>query len=215
MNTIRVVVADDHPIVRFGICNALRAEPDIEIAGEATNGAQAVQLAEALQPDVLILDVQMPEMDGVEVARHIRTHCPDTRVLVLSAFAHDSYVFAMLSEGVNGYLVKDDAVEHVVSAVRAVARAETWLSPQVASKVVRHTTGRKPARDLGPDQLTEREKEVLKLLVEGRSNEAIAQSLCITERTVRFHVSNLFDKLQVASRVEAVVKAIRLGLTQS
>ena len=212
MKKIRVVVADDHPIVRLGICNALRGEPDIEIVGEAANGLQAVQLVEALQPDVFILDVQMPEMDGVAVARHVRARCPDVRILVLSAYAHNSYVFGMLSEGAAGYLLKDDAVEHVVSAVRVAAQGETWLSPQVASKVVQHTAGRKPSSDLPPDQLTEREMEVLRLMAQVRSNEEIAEALCITERTVRFHVSNLFAKLQVASRIETVVKAIRLGL---
>jgi NarL family two-component system response regulator LiaR len=215
MSKIRVVVADDHPIVRLGICNALHKESDIEVVGEAANGSQAVQLVETLRPDVFVLDMQMPDMDGVAVARQVRTRCPEARILVLSAYAHDHYVFGMLSEGASGYLLKDDAVEHVVSAARAVAQGQTWLSPQVAGKVVRHATGRQPAPDLGPEQLTERETEVLRLLAQGRSNDEIADALCIAERTVRFHVSNLFEKLQVASRTEAAVKAIRLGLIET
>jgi len=212
VNKIRVVVADDHPIVRLGICNALRDEPSIEVVGEAADGSQAVQLALALQPDVFILDIQMPEKDGVAVARELRASCPDVRILVLSAHADDRYVLGMLSEGLDGYLLKDDAVEQVVSAVHTVAQGETWLSPQIASKVVRHSTGREPSSRLGPDQPTEREMEVLELMAQGLSNDEIAESLCVTERTVRFHVSNLFAKLRTSSRVETVVKAIRLGL---
>jgi len=211
VNKLRVVVADDHPIVRLGICNALREEPDIEIVGEASNGPQALRLVEALRPDVLILDVQMPGMDGVAVARQVRARCPDTRILILSAYALDRYVFGALSEGVDGYLLKDDAVEHVVGAVRTVAQAQTWLSPPVAGKVVQRTVGHEP---LGPDRLTKREMEVLRLMVQGRSNAEIAESLYITERTVRFHVSNIFAKLGVSSRIEAVTQAVRLGLVE-
>lgn len=212
MSKIRVVVADDHPVVRLGICNALRDEPGIEVVGEAADGSQAVRLAIELQPDVFILDIQMPEKDGVAVARELRVRCPDVRILVLSAHADDRYVMGMLSEGLDGYLLKDDAIEQVVRAVRTVAQGETWLSPQIASKVVRHTTGRGPSSGLGPDRPTEREMEVLELMAQGLSNDEIAESLCITERTVRFHASNLFAKLQTSSRIETVVKAIQLGL---
>ncbi len=155
MKSIRVVVADDHPLIRLGICNALQREPDIQIVGEATNGQQAIQLVETLQPDVFILDVQMPDMDGVAVARWVRAHYPHVNILVLSAYADDGYIFGMLAEGALGYLLKDDAVESVVSAVRAVAQAKTWLSPQVAGKVVRRLMAKPPPAS-EPDRLTER-----------------------------------------------------------
>lgn len=211
MDDIRVIVADDHPVVRVGICDVLRREPDIKVVGEAINGLQAVKLVEELQPDVFILDVQMPGMNGVQVARHIRDFCPGVRVLVLSAFTSDDFVFGMLAEGVVGYLLKDDAVEDVVSAVRAVARAEMWLSPQVASRVVGRAV-RQPSSQPEAEQLTERELQVLRLMARGCSNEDIAESLCVTRRTVRFHVSNLFSKLEATSRVEVVVEGIRQGL---
>ncbi len=215
MRTIRVLVADDHQVVRLGICGALRLEPDVEIVGEAINGKQAVELAERLRPDVLILDVQMPEMDGVAVTHRVLQSCPQVRILVLSAFADDGYVLGTLAHGATGYLLKDEAIENVVGAVRAVARGETWLSPQVAGRLVQRVAHRPPLEGppgVAKDQPTEREMEILNLVAEGHSNEEIGQRLHITERTVRFHLTNLFSKLNVTSRTEAVVEAIRRGL---
>jgi len=212
VDNIRVIVADDHPVVRAGICDVLRRESDIKVVGEAVNGLQAVKLVEDLRPEVFILDVQMPGMNGVQVARHIRDCCPGVRTLVLSAYTSDDYVFGMLAEGVAGYLLKDDAVEDVVSAVRAVARAEMWLSPQVAGRVVGRAVGQTAPRPL--EQLTTRERQVLRLMARGCSNDDIAAELCVSRRTVRFHVSNLFSKLEATSRVEAVVEGIRQGLIQ-
>jgi len=218
MKTIRVLVADDHAVVRLGICKALQQEPDIEIVGEATTGTQAVQLAQSLSPDVFILDMQMPEMDGVDVARHLQKRGQSVRILVLSAFADDNYVFGTLSVGASGYLLKDDAVENVVGAVRAVAEGKTWLSPQIAGKVVERVTGSRaqvkaqPARELNLP--TKRELEVLRLMAQGCSNDEIAESLCITNRTVRFHVANLSEKLHASSRLEVVLKAIRQELIE-
>lgn len=218
MKRIRVLVADDHAVVRLGICNALQQDPDIEIVGEATTGTQAVQLAQSLQPDVFILDMQLPEMDGVVVTRHVRKHLQGVRILVLSAFADDGYVFGTLSEGATGYLLKDDAIENVVRAVRAVAEGKTWLSPQIASKVVERATGHKePGKDppaLELNQPTQRELEVLRLMAQGCSNDEIAEALCIAKRTVRFHVANLRAKLNASSRIELVVEAIRKELVE-
>jgi DNA-binding NarL/FixJ family response regulator len=214
MTRLRVIVADDHPVVRLGICNALQKESDIDVVAEAADGAQALTLTGELRPDVLILDAQMPEMDGLEATRAVRAQYPDVRILILSAYAHDHYVFGTLAEGADGYLLKDEAVDHVVSAVRVVAAHETWLSPEVATKVVQRTTARDTDGELGPDQPTEREMDVLELLAQGLSNEEIAQALYITERTVRFHISNLKAKLHASSRIELVVEAIRLGLVE-
>jgi DNA-binding NarL/FixJ family response regulator len=214
MNNIQVVVADDHPIVRRGIYAALQAESDIEVIAEADDGFQALQLAKTLHPDVLVLDVQMPKMDGVAVARQVRAHCPDVRILVMSAYVHDHYVFGVFSAGADGYILKDEAVEQVVSAVRVVAQAKTWLSPQVASKLVQHTIDPRRSKVVASNQLTKREMMVLRLMGQGQTNEEIATSLCITERTVRFHISNLLAKLGVSSRIEGIVQAIRLGLIQ-
>jgi len=212
MKKLRVIVADDHPVVRLGICNALQKESDIDVVAEAEDGAQALALTGDLHPDVLILDAQMPKMDGLAATRAVRAQYPDVRILILSAYAHDHYVFGALGEGAGGYLLKDEAIAHVVSAVRTVAENETWLSPEVATKVVQRSTARAADDELGPDRPTEREMDVLELLAQGLSNGEIAQSLYITERTVRFHVSNLKAKLQASSRVELVVEAIRLGL---
>ena len=212
--SIQVVVADDHPIVRFGICRALETDVNIEIVGEAADGSLALQLTETLRPDVLIVDIEMPVMDGLTVIRQVRSHCPSTRILVVSAHAYDHYVCSTLSEGVHGYLLKDEAVEHVVDAVHMVAQGETWLSPHIAGKIVKHAMGSPPSLGSGPDRLTKREIEVLHLVAQGHSNETIAELLSITERTVRFHIANLFSKLQVSSRIEIVLQAIRMGLVR-
>lgn len=218
MKRIRVLVADDHAVVRLGICEALKQEPDIEIVGEATQGRQALELAQSLKPGVFILDMQMPEMDGVDVARQLQKHDPGVRILVLSAYADDDYVFGTLSLGASGYLLKDDALENVVGAVRTVAEGKTWLSPQIASKVVERATGQKAPDEAppphGPNLPTQRELEVLRLVAAGCSNDDIAESLCITERTVRFHVTNLCEKLHASSRLDMVIKALRQGLIE-
>jgi DNA-binding NarL/FixJ family response regulator len=214
INNIQVIVADDHPIVRFGICRALEADGNVEIVGEAADGLLALQLTKSLCPDVLIVDIEMPVMDGLTVIRQIRSHCLSTRILVVSAHAYDHYVCSTLSEGVQGYLLKDEAVEHVVDAVLAVAQGEMWLSPHIANKIIKQAMGNPPSLLSGSDRLTKREIEVLHLVAQGHSNAIIAESLSITERTVRFHIANLFSKFQVSSRIEVVLQAIRMGLVR-
>jgi len=214
LDEIRVVLADDHPIVRFGVCSALQREPGIKVVGEAADGSQALKFVESMQPDVFVLDVQMPEMDGLSVVREIRPRCPKLNIIVLSAYAYDRYVFRMLAEGVNGYLLKDDAVDYVVDAIRAVTRGQTWLSPQIADKVVQHMIEGKSTACTHEEQLTEREREVLRLVVKGYSNQEAADLLLISERTVRFHVSNLLSKVGVSTRIELTSRAIQRGLVE-
>ena len=212
MTKLRVIVADDHPVVRLGICNALQKESDIDVVAEAEDGAQALALTGDLHPDVLILDAQMPKMDGLAATRAVGAQHPDVRILILSAYAHDHYVFGTLSQGADGYLLKDEAVAHVVSAVRAVAEQETWLSSQIAAKVVQRSLARDTADKITPDSLTEREFEVLHEVALFKTNAEIADALYISEKTVEYHLTHILDKLQVQSRREAARWAWQQGL---
>jgi DNA-binding NarL/FixJ family response regulator len=204
----RVVVCDDHPVVRSGIRLALAREPDIEIVGEAGNGPQAIRLVRELLPDVLVLDIEMPGMNGIEVTRAIREAQLDTRILILSAHDDELYVATLVGIGANGYLTKDEAHTSLVAAVRGVASGEEgWFSRHIASRVtISIATPRAKAG------LTEREREVLERLVCGKTNQGIAHTLGISEKTVERHLGSLFEKLGVASRVEAAVRAVREGL---
>jgi DNA-binding NarL/FixJ family response regulator len=207
MKTVRVVLADDHPVVRSGIRAELDGAEGIEVVGEASSGEEALRLVEELRPDVLVLDVVMPEMDGVEVAHLLRERHPDLRILALSAYDDNAYVFGLLSAGAAGYVLKEEALDTIVEAIRAASRGEMWLSKRVEEKVVRRAIGEEVS-------LTERELEVLRLMAEGFSNRQIATELSITERTVRFHVENILGKLGVESRTEAVVEGIKRGLVK-
>ena len=208
MEAVRVVLADDHPVVREGIRSLLERAPDIVVVAEASDGQEALRLAEELAPDVLVLDMEMPGVTGVEVARRLRAADSPVRVLALSAYDDDQYVFGLLEAGAAGYLLKDEAMEAIVAAVRGVARGEVgWLSRPVAEKVMRRM--REETEEVCP--LTERELDVLRLLAKGWTNARIAQELIVSERTVRFHVENLLKKLEVSSRTEAVVTAIQKG----
>jgi len=208
MEAVRVVLADDHPVVREGIRSLLERAPDIVVVAEASDGGEALRLAEELAPDVLVLDMEMPGVTGVEVARRLRAADSPVRVLALSAYDDDQYVFGLLEAGAAGYLLKDEAMEAIVAAVRGVARGEVgWLSRPVAEKVMRRM--REETEEVCP--LTERELDVLRLLAKGWTNARIAQELIVSERTVRFHVENLLKKLEVSSRTEAVVTAIQKG----
>ena len=214
MSKIRVVLADDHPVVRLGVRTALEREPDLEVVGEAADGIEAVLLVERIEPDVLILDVRMPEMDGISAARHVRVNNPDVRILVLSAHDDEENVSEMLAAGVYGYLLKDDALEYLVQAVRTVARSQTWLTPKIMNTVARRFAGEAPGASPAAELMTTRELEVLHRIAQGRTNQEIATSLSITERTVRYHVANIFAKLHVTSRIEAVIEALRQGFVK-
>ena len=207
MDVIRILLADDHPVVREGIRNRLTREEDFVVAGEAANGEEAVRQARRLSPRVEFLDVAMPGPGAVPVMEAMRQLDPAIKVLALSAFDDDEYVFGMLEAGAAGYALKDERLSTLVDAVRTVARGETWLSPRVAAKVTHRAMGRESGA--AGIMLTEREHEVLHLMAQGKENSEIADELVITERTVKFHVGNIYAKLDVTSRTAAVVEAIR------
>jgi DNA-binding NarL/FixJ family response regulator len=212
MNVIKVLLADDHPALRAGIKGMLE-QAGIEVVGEAADGDAALRLAERLVPDVLVLDAVMPGLRAPQVIHRLRETRPDLRVLVLTAYDDNELVFGLLEAGAVGYVLKEEALETIEAAVRAVARGESWLSPKVAAKVMKKALDKEEAEEEAIP-LTERELEVLRLIAKGWSNQRIAEELSITERTVRFHVGNILAKLGVESRIEAVVEGVRRGLVR-
>jgi NarL family two-component system response regulator LiaR len=210
-NSIRVLVADDHAIVRKGIRALLATELDIEVVGEAENGREAVTEVEKLRPDVILMDLVMPEMDGIEAICRITARQPEARILVLTSFAADDKVFPAIKAGALGYLLKDSSPEELVQAIHQVHRGESSLHPTIARKLLQELS-RPSERPPTPEPLTEREVEVLRLVARGQSNQEIADQLVISEATVRTHVSNILGKLQLASRTQAALHALREGL---
>jgi DNA-binding NarL/FixJ family response regulator len=213
---IRIVVADDHPVVRDGLVAMLRADPAFDIVGEAANGAEAVRLVEATAPDVLLLDLEMPGLDGVAVLRRLRESGSRTRAIVFTVFDTDERIIAAVEAGAKGYLLKGVPRAEIVAAIRAVHAGGSLLQPVVAARVLEHVASRARGGDaLSPEEivLTPRESDVLQLLARGRSNKQIAATLGVSERTVKFHVSALFTKLGATNRTEAVTRAIQAGLT--
>ncbi len=207
--TIRVLLADDHPVVRSGIRRMLEREADIKVLGEASDGEEALQMIEQNTPDVLLLDMEMPLLNGVEVTKQIRKRYPNMAVLALSGYDDRSYILELLQLGVNGYLIKDEAMETIVDAVRGASRGETgWLSRRIAALV---TTWMRKDEDQ-PSSLTQRELEVLRLVVAGNTNKAIALELHISEKTIEKYLESILRKLGVSSRVEAAVYAVRNNL---
>jgi len=208
---IRVLIADDHAILRKGIRALLSTEPDMEVLGEAADGQEAVSQARALRPDVILMDLMMPRMDGIEATRQIAAERPGARILVLTSFAADDKVFPAIKAGALGYILKDSGPAELVRAIRQVHRGEPSLEPSIAIKVL-HELSHPPQRPPTPDPLSARELEVLRLLAQGKSNREIAEQLVIAELTVRTHVSNILGKLQLASRTQAALYALKEGL---
>ena len=209
---IHVLLADDHAVVRKGIREFLEEAGDVEVIAEADDGAEALRLVEAHQPDVAVLDVRMPEMTGVEATRRIKARFPQVRVLILTAYDDDPYVFALLQAGADGYVLKTATSDELVRAVRTVQRGESALSPEIASKVVRQaTSGRPEGAAEQVETLTDRELDVLRLAARGLTNRAIGHELDISHRTVQGHLASIYGKLAVNSRTEAVTEALRRG----
>jgi len=208
---IRVLIADDHHIVRKGIKVLLATEKDMQVVGEAENGLEAVEKAAALEPDVILMDIVMPEMDGIEATRKITAERPSTRILVLTSFAADDKVFPAVKAGALGYLLKDSTPEQLLEAIRQVSRGEPFLEPSIARKVLQELSNPGAGKQTS-DPLTEREMEVLRLIAQGMSNKEIAAKIFVAEWTVRSHVSNILGKLHLASRTQAALYALRAGL---
>ncbi len=210
---IRVVIAEDHALVREGTRQILEDHPGLEVVGEAEDGEEAVALVSRLQPNVVLMDIAMPKMNGIEATRLIKQQSSATSVLILTAYDDDQYIFALLDAGAAGYLLKSVRGEELAQAVRAVAEGESVLHPAIAAKVIKHytSTGQTAARE-GVDLLTDRESEVLTKAAKGLSNKMIARELSLSDRTVQVHLSNIFGKLGAASRTEAVITALQRGL---
>jgi DNA-binding NarL/FixJ family response regulator len=213
LGKIKVLIADDHAVVREGTRQILEQEPDLEVVAEAGDGEEATKLAGIHKPDVAIIDVAMPKVDGIAATRQIKTLYPSIAVLILTAYDDDQFVFSLLEAGAAGYLLKSVRGRELVDAVRAVYAGESVLHPAVARKVLNRfvPTPGKPGRQKPLEALSERELDVLKLATRGLSNQDIADKLCLSLRTVQAHFSHIFNKLQVSSRTEAVVRALKEG----
>jgi NarL family two-component system response regulator LiaR len=210
---IRLLICDDHAIVRKGLRALLGTRPEIEVAGEAADGAEAISQAAALHPDVILMDLVMPAVDGIEATARITAQDPNAHILVLTSFAGDDKVFPAIKAGALGYLLKDTQPEELIQAIQAVARGELTLEPAIARKLLLELH-KPPAAPLSADPLTEREVDVLKLLAQGMSNREISERLVVTERTVCTHVSNILDKLHLASRTQAALYALKEGFAK-
>jgi NarL family two-component system response regulator LiaR len=211
---IRVLVADDHPVVREGLAAMFRNLPDLELVAAARDGDEAIEMARALRPDVIVLDLLMPRVDGLQALVEIRRADPGARVLVVTSSTDDEHVFSAIQAGAQGYLLKDAPPETLIQAIRDVYRGETVLHPIVARKVVQQL-GKANAAPPAAEPLTARELDVLKLIAQGLTNRQISARLVVSERTVRFHVSNVLAKLGVENRVQAARYALEHGLVDA
>jgi len=209
---VRVMIVDDHAVVREGLRNYLGALAGFEVVGEAANGAEAVQTAKKLRPQVVLMDLVMPVMDGIQATRALHEALPDLKVIVLTSFADDDRLFPALKAGAAAYLLKDVGPKELAEAISAAARGETRLHPEVSRRLVAGIAGGAMPGERPEDQLTEREMEVLKCLAQGRSNREIGAELFISEKTVKTHVGSILDKLGLADRTQAALYAVKHGL---
>lgn len=210
---IRVIIADDHKVVREGTREILQKESDLEVVGEAGDGEEAVELVKKLNPDVVIMDIAMPRLNGIEATKQIKAIAPGIAILILTGYEHDQYVFALLEAGAAGYLLKDVRGQEVVEAIRAVHAGESVLHPVVARKALDHFVHPEGKREVSKFQtLTDREIEVLRFAARGHGNKEIAAELDLSVRTIQAHLGNIFNKLKVGSRTEAVIIGLKNGL---
>ena len=211
-NPIRILIADDHAVVREGLRGLISTEPGMLLVGEATDGEEAVNKSSLLQPDVIVLDLSMPRKDGLTAIGEIKTVLPQARILVLTSFAEDDKIFPALQAGALGYMLKDSSPQELLQAIYTIYRGESPVNPSVARKVVDRLS--QSAGSRLEDTLTDREKQVLRLVAQGLSNEAIAEKLVTTERTVRSHVGSILAKLDLENRTQAALYALRVGLAK-
>ena len=213
MSTIKILMAEDHVITRQGICRLLEDEKDLKVIGEASDGEEAVQMVTEMQPDVVIMDIAMPKLNGIEATRQIKLIRPATAVLILSAYDDDEYVFGLVEAGAAGYLLKTASGEEVTRAIRAVHKGEPVLDPIIARKVLNRFRfpGKVPRVGIPSEHLSKREIDVIRLAAKGMSNKGIADELHLSRRTVEGNLRTIFNKLGVGSRTEAVIKAMGKG----
>lgn len=211
---ITILLADDHNVLRQGMAQMLDAQPDMRVVAQAGNGKEAVDMARVHQPDIALMDINMPEMDGVEAARRITAELSPTAVIILTMYRRDDYVFEAIKAGASGYLLKEVELDELLAAIRAVARGEAVIDPAIASRVLAEfRRPRKTEKTSGP-QLAERDVAILRLVAQGLSNQEIAESLSISEKTVRNRLSQVFQQLHLKNRTEAALFAMREGLVQ-
>jgi len=213
VDKIRVLLAEDHVIVREGTREFVQREPDMEVVGEASDGEEAVELVAELKPDVVIMDIAMPKLNGIEATKKIKALAPLTAVLILTAYDNDQYIFALLEAGAAGYLLKNVEGRQLIEAIRAVYAGESVLHPAIARRVIEQLISPAPVdtQEQATELLSEREMEILKLTAKGASNKDIAEQLSLSPRTVQAHLGNVFNKLDVASRTEAILYGLRKG----
>jgi DNA-binding NarL/FixJ family response regulator len=214
MEKIGVLIADDHTLFRRGVSRMLEAEDDMAVVGEACNGREAVELARTLVPDVILMDIQMPEMDGIAATRLLHREMPHVGIVFVTMFESDDFVFQGLQAGGRGYILKDADPETMLRAIRAVAKGESLLGPTIAQRMIRQFSAADPVKTALGDDLTQREVEVLKRIAEGLSNKQIGQQLAISEKTVKNHINNILSKLHLYDRTQATLFAIRSGLVK-
>lgn len=215
MSVIRILIVDDHEVVRRGLAMVLRLEPDVEIVGEAANGPQAIEQAKQLRPDLTLLDLKMPGMNGTQAARGIKQVSPHTRVLILTGVDLDQEIMAAMESNIDGYILKDAPSDELLRAIHVIIGGEAYLQPAVTKRLLRRMAAASSSEPVVlPPQLTPRELEVLKLLGTSRSNKEIAEALVVTEETVRSHIKSILHKLRQPNRTQAVLAALRMRLIE-
>lgn len=217
MDKIKVMLADDHDLFRNGLKRMLAAEKKVEVIGEARDGDEAIRKAKELLPDVVLMDIQMPKINGIEATLKIKRDCPSVEVIILSMFEDDEHLFKAIKAGARGYVLKNSSVDEVLRVIKAAARGESLLNPIIARRILDDFTNPKTESKSSKDfysNLTERELEILKLLTSAKSNRDIAKNLLISEKTVKNHISNMYRKLHVNTRTEAMLKAVQTGMVE-